>query len=109
MNNDGDGRWNAVEHAFFLRDLQIRRLKHEQLSPYLQIWVLAMEALCLGFGLAILGIGAVTWLSNGTAAALDAVEAVTRIAVPAAIVLTVFLRVAWLTASGGRSVIGGRD
>lgn len=102
--NDEDR--TLIDHALFQRDMQIKQLRHEQLSPYLRIWVLSMEALLTGFG--ILWTIAIGWtlLTDGFAEAVAIAETLTVIAAVTAVGLTLFLRITWMSITAGKRAVG---
>lgn len=85
----------VLKNRFFVLDMQIRQLKHNQLSSYLQIWVLAMEAVFLGLGIVMCLYGGFAFMTEGPTAAFDAVQQVSQVAIGMALGITVFLRVVW--------------
>jgi len=85
----------VVDHALFIRDMQIKQLSNQQLSPYMRIWVLSVEAILLGMGMAALIFGGITWGLHGFAAGKETVTSIVYLTGFAVLVLTIFLRVVW--------------
>jgi len=94
-NQDSD----PLRYRFFAIDMKFKQLEQQQLSSYLQLLVLSMEALFIGFGIGLLLISGSLLVTDGWVEAVAAAQNLTQVAVGAAILLTLFLRGVWTVLS----------
>lgn len=92
-----------IKHQFFVHEMQLKQLRHEQLSKYLRLWVLSMEAIFLGLGLLLVVVSGMTLITDGVSEAASMANAVAQTGMILAMIMTVFLRIVWTAASSTHS------
>lgn len=95
----GDRVVEFVKHRLFVQDLKLKQLQNQQLSTYLQSWVLMVEAVFFGIGVGLgIAVG-VRWYSEGLSSAIAVGQTVATVAIVTVAVLTVLFRVLWTVSS----------
>lgn len=96
MSNEDRPTENQLKHIFSMYDMELDRLRHEQLSQFHKLWLISMEALLTGMGIGMVIIGGYTAVNAGFSAVINSLVTLVHVGFVAIVALTVFLRGVWI-------------